>query len=174
MERRKVLFRDGMSNDFLLIITDAPKEAIEQYCQYHHHMMEEGVFFEIFAPLKAKYYVKELLDSEVDDFEDVDIIGYDVVYDFAEYPNWDYRLIKLYAGMTGEFEIINTNAPDSVIKAQLTYTSALQEEREPVRNPYSIIEAMGYEVHVVACQDTCSVEDLENMSIDAEFDYYEY
>nr|DAT08859.1 MAG TPA: hypothetical protein [Bacteriophage sp.] len=31
MERKKVLFVDGMSNDFLLIITDAPKAAIEEY-----------------------------------------------------------------------------------------------------------------------------------------------
>ena len=29
-DRRKVLFTDGMSNDFLLIITDATKEAIEK------------------------------------------------------------------------------------------------------------------------------------------------
>ena len=28
-DRRKVLFTNGMSNDFMLIITDAPKEKIE-------------------------------------------------------------------------------------------------------------------------------------------------
>ena len=30
MMKRKVLFRDGMSDDFLLIITDAPKIDIEK------------------------------------------------------------------------------------------------------------------------------------------------
>ena len=32
-----------------------------------------------------------------------------------------YRTIKITAGMTQEFEIIWTNAPDHVIKAQLMY-----------------------------------------------------
>lgn len=42
MERRKVLFTDGMSDDFLLIITDAPKAAIEEYCRWHVRQMENG------------------------------------------------------------------------------------------------------------------------------------
>lgn len=33
--KRKVLFTDGMSSDFLLIITDAPKTDIEEYCRWH-------------------------------------------------------------------------------------------------------------------------------------------
>ncbi|MEE1256001.1 MAG: hypothetical protein UHN47_05765 [Lachnospiraceae bacterium] len=84
-ERRKVLFTAGMSNDKMIIITDAPKEDIEKYCLYHNLMMEDGGHFELFAPLKAKYYVKELFDSEVDDLEDIDIIGYDEVYDLFEH-----------------------------------------------------------------------------------------
>ena len=64
-DKRKVLFTDGMSSDFLLIITDAPKEAIEKYCRYHNTMMEDGGHFELFDNLKIQYYVKELLDSEV-------------------------------------------------------------------------------------------------------------
>ena len=83
--RRKVLFTAGMSSDFLLIITDAPKEDIEAYCRYHNHMMEDGGHFEMFATLKTKYYVKELLDSEVDAKEDLDIIGFDEAYDFSHY-----------------------------------------------------------------------------------------
>ena len=85
--RRKVLFTDGMSNDFLLIITDAPKEAIESYCRYHNRGMEDGGHFEAFGTLKAQYYVKELLDSEIDEKEDLEIIGYDEVYDFSQYVN---------------------------------------------------------------------------------------
>lgn len=83
--KRKVIFTCGMSNDFLLIITDAPKEAIESYCRWHNAMMEDGGHFEMFAPLKTKYYVKELLDSEIDELEDVDIVGYDEAYDFGNY-----------------------------------------------------------------------------------------
>lgn len=85
MERRKVLFTDGMSNDFLLIITDAPKTDIEKYCKWHVKQMEDGWKCETFSPLKVKYYVKELLDSEIDDKEDLELIGYDECYDFSNY-----------------------------------------------------------------------------------------
>lgn len=86
MERRKVLFTYGMSNDFLLIITDAPKTAIEEYCQWHVEQMENGwKNCETFAPLKAKYHVKELLDSEIDDSEDIELIGWNECYDFSNY-----------------------------------------------------------------------------------------
>jgi hypothetical protein len=40
-----------------------------------------------FQPLKARYYVKELLDSEVDNREDLEVIGYDECYDFSSYHN---------------------------------------------------------------------------------------
>ena len=63
MERRKVLFTDGMSDDFLLIITDAPKADIEKYCRWHVEQIENGwKDCETFQPLKAMYYIKELLD----------------------------------------------------------------------------------------------------------------
>ena len=32
-EKRKVLFTDGMSNDAVIMITDAPKEHIENLCR---------------------------------------------------------------------------------------------------------------------------------------------
>ena len=84
--KRKVLFTDGMSNDFLLIITDAPKANIEEYCKWHVKQMENGwKNCEIFKPLKAKYYVNELLDSEIDEADDVELIGYDECYDFSNY-----------------------------------------------------------------------------------------
>lgn len=88
-KRRKVLFTDGMSDDFLLIITDAPKEALEDYCRYHNRMMEDGGHFELFCTLKALYHVNELLDSEVDEREDLEIIGYDEAYDFSWYTERD-------------------------------------------------------------------------------------
>lgn len=82
-----------------------------------------------------------------------------------------FRTVKLSAGMTMEFEIIRTNAPDSVIMANMTYVSACQENMEDIDNPYAVIEAMGYEVELIGCQDTL---DSNEVIVDAEFDYYEY
>ena len=88
MERRKVLFTDGMSDDFLLIITDAPKTDIEKYCRWHVEQIENGwKDCETFQPLKAMYYIKELLDSEIDGRDDLELIGYDECYDFSTYHN---------------------------------------------------------------------------------------
>lgn len=84
MERRKVLFTYGMSNDMMLIITDAPEEEIEKFCIRYHYEMEDGENT-YFDSLKKSYYVRVLHDSETDDNEDVDIIGYDEVYDFSNF-----------------------------------------------------------------------------------------
>lgn len=177
--KRKVLFTDGMSDDFLLIITDAPTADIEAYCRYHNRMVEDGGHFELFAPLKAKYYVKELLDSEVDEKELISTIGHDIIFNFADYhklfPKVEgYRTVELFAGMTGEFEIISTNAPDSVIKAQLTYINACEENGEVIENPYSVIESMGYVANVLGSHDNFSSDDLERAIIDVSFDYCDF
>ena len=86
----------------------------------------------------------------------------------------EYRTIKITAGMTQEFEIIWTNAPDHVIKAQLMYISACEEEGKQVpKNPYGMIEEFGYVANVIGSQDGLTTEDLEDAIIDAEFDYYD-
>lgn len=82
-----------------------------------------------------------------------------------------FRIVKLSAGMTMEFEIIKTNAPDSVIMANMTYISACQEDMEDIDNPYAVIESMGYEVELIGNQDTM---DSDEVVVDKEFDYYEY
>ena len=80
-----------------------------------------------------------------------------------------YRTIKITAGMTQEFEIIWTNAPDHVIKAQLMYIAACEEEGKQVpENPYGMIEEFGYVANVIGNQDG-----TEDAIIDAEFDYYD-
>ena len=85
-----------------------------------------------------------------------------------------YRTIKITAGMTQEFEIISTNAPDHVIKAQLMYISACEEEgKEIPENPYGMIEEFGYVANVIGSQDSLTAEDLQDVIIDAEFDYYD-
>jgi len=83
-ERRKVLFTHGMGNDRMLIITDAPKEAIEEWCRRCVAEMETGENT-YFDTLKSQYYVRELLDSEEHDIEDVEIIGYDEEYELTDY-----------------------------------------------------------------------------------------
>lgn len=85
-----------------------------------------------------------------------------------------YRIIKITAGMAQEFEIISTNAPDHVIKAQLMYISACEEEgKEIPENPYGMIEEFGYVANVIGSQDSLTAEDLQDVIIDAEFDYYD-
>lgn len=84
-----------------------------------------------------------------------------------------FRTIKITAGMTQEFEIISTDAPDHVIKTQLMYISTCEEEGKQVpENPYGIIEEFGYTVNCLVCQDDFDSEDMETAIIDAEFDYY--
>lgn len=277
--RRRVLFTDGMSNDLMLIITDAPKAEIEKYCLYHNICMEEGSHFDTFGTLKCQFYVKELLDSEVDvcPQEDLEILGYDEAYDFGNYTRekvlecikkeknarlicihagmdgeliivlsdapdevweeqlrincekehcgeyekivneyfyieeqgyfvefpkfdvsdleWDtsfdqnnyfpeadcptglpksfdgFRTVKLMAGLTPEYEIISTNAPDSVIKAGMSYVNFCSEAGENIENSYAVIEAMGYVVNLIGCQEDFEEDDLKEVVIDAEFDY---
>ena len=86
----------------------------------------------------------------------------------------EYRTIKITAGMTQEFDIMWTNAPDYVIKAQLMYIAACEEGGKQVpENPYGMIEEFGYVANVMGNQDSLTTEDLEDAIIDAEFDYYD-
>ena len=85
-----------------------------------------------------------------------------------------YRLVKFSARMTQELEVIITNAPDPVIEANLKYISCLREEGETIKNPYEVIEAMGYKAICVGSQDDFDTDDLKEMDIQAEFDYYDY
>lgn len=85
-----------------------------------------------------------------------------------------FRTIKITAGMTQEFEIIMTDAPDDVIKLQLMHISVLEEEGKTVpENPYWLIEEFGYVCNCLGCQDDFSYDDLKDAAIDAEFDYYD-
>ena len=85
-----------------------------------------------------------------------------------------YRIIKIYAGMTGEFELILTNATDEVIKKQLIFINNLEEEGIPVpSNPYGIIEEFDYKVSIIGSQNDFDYEDLENIDIAEEFDFYD-
>ena len=79
---RKVLFTNGMSDEYAIIITDAPKKEIEKWCYRYNEEMENN-----FDSLKVMYFVRELVDSEVDEYdrELIEIVGYDEVYDLCDY-----------------------------------------------------------------------------------------
>lgn len=82
MKRRKVLFKDTEKNVYQIVITDAPKEVIEKWCL----RFIIGEWVELFDTLKCLWYVKELYDSTYDEeAEDMEIIGYDEVYDYAPF-----------------------------------------------------------------------------------------
>ena len=80
--KRKVLFKNGKNGACQIIITDAPKEVIEKWCERYH----KEYFCEPFDTIKTLYYVKELFDSKYDEYEDdINVIGYDEIYDYQNY-----------------------------------------------------------------------------------------
>ena len=87
---KKVLFTYGMSSDCMLIITDAPAEAIKKFCYKYNEDLENNIN-NYFNDLKKEFYVKILVDSEVDIFLNdlVDIIGYDLTFELADYIKED-------------------------------------------------------------------------------------
>ena len=81
------------------------------------------------------------------------------------------RIIKLYAGMTGEFEIIKTNATNEVIELQLEENGERWENGDNIEDPYDIIKSRGFKVICLGCQDDIYEDEI---CIDADFDYYDY
>ena len=96
-----------------------------------------------------------------------------IAEEIDEMKNRIFKTVKITAGMTQEFEIISTDAPDYVIKAQLAYNNACEEEGKTIENPYYVIEELGYKANCLGCQDDFDSEDMETAIIDAEFDYYD-
>lgn len=81
------------------------------------------------------------------------------------------QTIKLYAGMTGEYEIIRTAAPKHLIEQQLIRNNELSENGITIGNPYDLLEQNGYTVEIVGCQDDFDETEIE---LDYELDYYDY
>lgn len=81
MKKKKVLITAGMSGDAILIITNAPQNVIEEWCKNYNQEQENGENT-YFDRLKKNYYVNVIFDSE-NGFsnDDIDIIGYDEIYD---------------------------------------------------------------------------------------------
>ena len=85
----------------------------------------------------------------------------------------EMRIIKISAGMSGEFELIRTNAPDDIIENQLIRNTKKAEECIPIHNPYVFLEKNGYSVEIMGCQDDFSEEESSAMAY-KEFDYYKH
>lgn len=93
---RKVLITNGMSNDKLLFLTDASKEDIETWCIRYNKQLEDGGYYELFDSLKTLHYVKELLDSEIDDADAFEVLGFDESYDLANYVVKETAIYAVY------------------------------------------------------------------------------
>lgn len=87
--RRKVLVTYGLYHDKVLFITDAPKPEIENWCRHTLWEAENGGSTG-FGSLEEDYYVRVLFDTEEEiGDEDIDVIGYDEVYDLSNYDAKD-------------------------------------------------------------------------------------
>lgn len=76
------------------------------------------------------------------------------------------KIYKLYAGMTGEFEILKTDAPEKIV---IEYIQACITETLPNNDPNLFFAQKNYSVEFLACQ----FED-DIASIDQEIDVYDY
>lgn len=81
MELRKILFTNGMSNDRLLVITDASNEEINNNIKIYQENNSESNLLDLFY---AANYFKILCDSEIDPLECVEVIGYDKAFDLND------------------------------------------------------------------------------------------
>ncbi len=76
--KRKVKIFDSMTDDCIIILTDASEESIRQWITDRKNELKEGKNTG-FGALK-KYYIKVLHSSEDDPKDDADAIGYDESY----------------------------------------------------------------------------------------------
>lgn len=81
------------------------------------------------------------------------------------------RVVKISAGMTGEFEVIKTDATDEIIELQLKINNKKQENDDIIDDPYNIIKDHGFNIKVLGSQDDL---DLNEINVNKEFDLYEY
>lgn len=86
---RKVLFVvDDATDEAQMIITDAPKEAIERWCRRWNELYKNEMYtmFGSFDTLKVEYFVQEIdISDERFGNELIDTIGYDEIYDYNAY-----------------------------------------------------------------------------------------
>lgn len=77
------------------------------------------------------------------------------------------RTYKLYAGMTGEFEILRTDADYHTV---IGYIQAAENEMLPDNDPVKFFAIQGFSAEFIACQYDDDFQD----PIDIEIDIYNY
>lgn len=165
-EKRKVLITYGMTSDAMIILTDAPRKAIEDWCRNNYKEMENGQNT-YFKTLMEEYYVKVLYDSELDGCsDDIEAIGYNETYDRNDFGA---RSVCITAGCNEEFEVIRTDAPKEVIEIQIKLNCYNEEYGKVIENPYGILESEGYTVEIIGNQDT-----MKEPSNVERYDWYDY
>lgn len=89
----------------------------------------------------------------------------------------EFRIVLLITDRDNDcFELLRTNAPDSVIKTEIEYFKSCQQLREECLigkdgNYYPIITGLGYEVECLFTEEDYPLKDVNLNKIDQVFDY---
>lgn len=161
------------SDEGLIIVDKSPLEDYEE-CGYVEWQQEHLVLYiddEDFQEWLNKI-IRTILNGDVFEKHNFDVqelisLMKQVV------KKKKFRNIKLYGGMTGEYEVIKTDAPNSAIKAEIVYHNASVDDDDyewTKQIVYPIMTALGYSVECLGCQNDFEDESIE---IDASFDYYD-
>lgn len=85
--------------------------------------------------------------------------------------NWEgYKIYKLYGGMTGEFEVLKTNAPKEVVIEYIVSASNLTLPDDPAL----FFSQREYEVEFLWSQNDDLDEEVLDKVVDEEIDTYDY
>lgn len=86
--------------------------------------------------------------------------------------NWEgYKIYKLYGGMTGEFEVLKTNAPKEVV---IEYIVSASNLTLPEDDPELFFTQKGYMVEFLWSQNDDLDDEVVDKVVDEEIDTYDY
>lgn len=160
------------SDDGLIIVNESPLESYDECadCSWQQERLVKYIDDEDFQVI-INEIVCTILNGKILEEHNYDI-G-ELVERMKEVAvNKKYRNVKLSAGLTGEYEIIRTDAPDSAIKAEIVYFNAVTEVGDWKSDiEYPIITALGYNVECLGCHMDFDEEEI--IKVDIEFDRYE-
>lgn len=87
--------------------------------------------------------------------------------------NPDMRIMKIFAGMDGQYEMIASDAPDYIIGQQLLIDMTMEAEGFTIDDPYSFIKIAGYTCKYLYSQDDALNWELE-YDYNKSFDWYDF
>lgn len=132
-----------------------------------------GMDINEFMPKTAEEFIRERLANYriPEDLEAfITSITHPMVDDRAGKKLIPSRVVKIYAGMAPEYEVIRTNAPDEDIETQMALINYMEEYGYSIDNPYDYLERKGYFVIVLGSHDDFWDKELNE---DGSFDYYD-